>query len=137
MALLAGVTAACGTGQWREADARMNETAQAARAAGFRPMAGAHNTFGVFTAAGSTTWRVRLDAARQSFIAAGCTAGCTSLDMSVADSSGAPVASATSPAAAPALLLGARPSGLYLVTFRHGSCRMRECRWVAQVWEKR
>lgn len=134
-ALLAALAAGCGAGAWKEADARMQEAASAARAEGFRPMAGAHNTFGVFTAAGSQAWRVRLEA-RPAFIAAGCTSGCTSLEFDVADSTGARAALTASGNAAPALLFAPHSPGAWVVTFRYGGCRTRECRWVAQVWGK-
>lgn len=135
-ALLAALAAGCGAGAWKEADARMNEAAAGARARGFRPMAGAHNTFGVFTSAGSQAWRVRLQA-RPAFIAAGCTSGCTSLEFVVTDSSGTQIAGTRSGNAAPTLALEPRPAGTLLVTFRYGSCRTRECRWVAQAYERR
>jgi hypothetical protein len=114
----------------------MSEAAREARAAGFRPMAGPHNTFGVFTAPGHQTWRVRLDGARSVFVVAGCTAGCTSLDFAVADSTGAALATDTSAGAAPRLELVPPASGPYLVTFRYGPCSTRECRWVAQAHER-
>ena len=135
LALLAALAAGCGAGEWKEADARMNEAAATARAQGFHPMAGPHNTFGVFASAGSHTWRVRLEA-RPSFIAAGCTSGCTSLEFTVADSTGAQVAGTTSGNAAPTLAFEPRQAGTMLIRFRYGSCRARECRWVAQVWGK-
>lgn len=137
LALLAALAAGCGAGGWKEADARMNEAASAARADGFRPMAGPHNTFGVFTAAGSHSWRVRLDGTRPVFIAAGCTAGCTSLDFAVADSTGAQLAGTTSGNAAPITTIEPRAAGPYVITFRFGTCRLRECRWVAQLYQRR
>jgi hypothetical protein len=132
VALLAG----CGAAQWKEADARLNAAAAAARAAGYRPMAGPHNTFGAFRRAGSEVWRVRLAGGRPAFIASGCTEGCTSLDFEVADSAGAVHAADTSQGTTPRLEIVPADSGVYLVTFRYGPCRTRGCRWVAQVYER-
>lgn len=132
---LALASAACGREQWREADAHLNTAAQDARNAGFQPMSGPHNTFGDFTSRGEVPWRVHLEAHQDYFIAATCTAGCDTLDFTVAEPHGAQAADTSSGGVA-RLMLQAPEEGDYRITFRYGMCAVAKCRWVAQVYEK-
>ena len=133
---LALAAAACGREQWREADAHLNTAAQDARAAGFQPMSGPHNTFGDFTSDGHVPWRVHLEAHQAYFIAAACTTGCDTLDFAITEPHGELLATDTSSGAVARLLLQAPEEGDYRITFRYGHCSVATCRWVAQVYEK-
>ena len=136
MVLLALAAAACGREQWREADAHLNTASQDARDSGFAPMSGPHNTFGDFTSHGEVPWRVHLEAHQPYFIAAVCTSGCDTLDFTVTEPHGSPLAADTGSGGVARLLLQAPEEGDYRVTFRYGKCAVAKCRWVAQVYAK-
>ena len=127
--------ASCGRAQWREADANLNAAAAAARADGFEPMNGQHNTFGAFTDSGSTTWRVHLTPRQPYFVAAACTAGCDALDFTIVDSDATEAFADTSAGAAPRLLFTPAQGNLR-ITFRHDRCIGGRCRWIAQVYAR-
>src|SRR5258708_24076883 len=91
---------ACGGAAWRDAYSRLAQTDSAARAAGYKPLSGPHNTFGVFNHAGSERWRVHLEAHQPYFIAAACTSGCDSLAFEVKEPHGAQIARDTAAGAA-------------------------------------
>lgn len=131
------LVAGCGRAEWREADARLTAAAEAARADGFVPLAGPHNTFGDFASRGEVAWRVHLEAHQPYFIAAACSPGCDTLDFTVAEPHGAELARDTSAGATPRLVLQAPEEGDYRVTFQYGRCAVERCRWVAQVYERR
>ena len=129
---------ACGREQWREADTKLNEAAQAARDSGFVPLAGPHNTFGTFRDSGSAAWRVHLEAHTPYFIAAACTAGCTDLHFAIREPHGETVATDSAAAsAAPRLLFTAAEEGDYQVAIQYGRCTADACRYVAQIYSKR
>jgi hypothetical protein len=136
-AALALTLAACGRAEWREADARLNEAASAARAAGFVPMAGPHNSFGAFTAADSTVWRTHLEAHQPYVLVAACTAGCGALDFSLREPHGGLVGADTTAAPTPRLAFTAPEEGDYRVTLRWGAGAAPSCRWVVQVYAQR
>jgi len=126
----------CGRAEWREADANLNAAAQAARADGFVPMAGPHNTFGDFAGRGAVAWRVHLEAHQPYFLAAACTNGCDTLDFDIREPHGGNFAADTSAGPAPRLLFTAPEEGDYRVTFRYGTCGTDRCRWVAQLYDR-
>ena len=126
----------CSRAGWREADAKMNQAAQAARAAGFEPMAGPHNTFGAFTSPGRTNWRVHLEAHSVYFLAAACT-GCDVLDFTINEPHGATIGEDTTQAPTPRLTFEAPEEGDYHVLFDYERCTAAPCHWVAQLYEKK
>ena len=126
---------ACGRAQWREADANLNAAAAAARADGFEPMNGQHNTFGAFTDSGSTTWRVHLTPRQPYFIAAACTAGCDALDFTIANSNATESFADTSAGPTPRLVFTPGEGNLR-VTISHGPCHGGRCRWIAQIYTR-
>jgi hypothetical protein len=129
--------AGCGGTAWRDAYTRLAQSDSAARAAGFRPLSGPHNTFGLFNRAGSERWRVHLEAHQSYFLAAACTSGCDSLDFEIAEPHGALIARDTTAGPTPRLELAAPEEGDYQVTFTWGACHSpARCRWVAQVYAK-
>jgi hypothetical protein len=136
-ALFVLLVAACGHAEWREADARLDEAAQAAKADGFTPMSGPHNTFGTFTDSGTVAWRIHLEAHQPYFIAAACTAGCESVRFSVKEPHGETVASDTATGPTPRLVFTAPEEGDYQVMIKHGRCTGEQCRFVAQVYQKK
>lgn len=135
--LLIVAVAACGRAEWREADERLNASVQDARGAGFEPLAGPYNTFGAFREAGTTSWRVHLEAHADYVIAAACTTGCDSLGFELAEPHGTTVA--TDSAAGPLARAdySATEEGDFTVTFTYGACAVERCRWVAQVYSRR
>jgi hypothetical protein len=135
-AIVALTFAGCGQAAWREADANLNAAAGAARADGFAPMAGPHNTFGDFTAAGETAWRTHLEAHQAYVLVAACTAGCAALDFTVYEPHGAALGTDTSAAPTPRLAFTAPEEGDYRVVFRFGRCGAARCRWVAQAYRR-
>jgi hypothetical protein len=136
--LLCTFLVSCGREQWREADMKLNESAQAARDSGFAPMAGPHNTFGTFQDSGSATWRVHLEAHQPYFIAAGCTEGCSDLHFAIREPHGETVATDSAAArSAPRLVFTAAEEGDYQIAIQHGRCAVSECRYVAQIYSKR
>ena len=135
--LLCIVLAGCGGAAWRDAYTRLAQSDSAARAAGYRPLSGPHNTFGIFDRAGSERWRVHLEAHQPYFIAAACTSGCDSLEFEVAEPHGASLAKDTTAGPTPRLELTAPEEGDYAVTFSWGRCATAaRCRWVAQVYAR-
>ncbi len=126
----------CGREQWREADARLNTAAQAAREQGYAPLSGPHNTFGDFASAGSVTWRTHLDAGRRYFIAAACTTGCDTLDFTLDEPAGRRIAADTTQGPTPRPMFVSPEEGDYHVNFRFGRCLAEHCRWVAQVYQR-
>jgi hypothetical protein len=130
------VATGCGSAQWREADARLNAAAQSARASGYAPLPGPHNTFGDFASAGTITWRTHLEAQRSYFIAAACSSGCDTLDFSLAEPQGRQLAADTTAGPTPRLMFTTPEEGDYHVTFRFGHCAVERCRWVAQVYAR-
>jgi hypothetical protein len=132
MAWLAG----CGRAEWREADARLNEAAQAARADGFSPMSGPHNTFGTFKDSGTVKWRVHLEAHESYFIAAGCTTACESLHFDIREPHGEMVATDTATGPSPRVAFTPPEEGDFQILIHHGRCTGDECRFVAQVYSK-
>lgn len=135
--LVSGLQLACGREQWREADSKMNQAAEAARTLGFVPMSGPHNSFGAFATADSVSWRVHLEAHQPYFIAAACTAGCDSLEFAVREPHGAEVARDTTAGPTPRLLFLATEEGDYTVAIHHGRCTEPKCRYVAQIYSRR
>jgi hypothetical protein len=135
-ALLLCLSTSCGRAQWRDADARLNEAVKDARAAGYQPLAGPHNTFGAFTAAGESEWRVQLEAHASYFLAAACTAGCDSLAFVVRDPHGAMIGADTSGGPIGRLQLTTAAAGDFSIRFAHGRCAEAGCRWVAQLYGK-
>lgn len=135
--MLSAVLAGCGGAAWRDAYTRLARSDSAARAAGYRPLSGPHNTFGLFNRAGGERWRVHLEAHQPYFIAAACTSGCDSLEFEVAEPHGALLARDTTAGPTPRLEITAPEAGDYAVTFSWGRCRSdARCRWVAQVYAK-
>jgi hypothetical protein len=135
--LLCSVLVGCGGAAWRDAYTRLAQSDSAARAAGYRPLSGPRNTFGLFNRAGSERWRVHLEAHQAYFVAAACTSGCDSLDFEIAEPHGALLARDTTSGSTPRLELTAPEEGDYVVTFSWGRCRSdARCRWVAQVYAK-
>lgn len=134
--LLAAAVAGCGREAWRDADARLLTAAGAARASGYEPLVGPHNTFGEFASSGEVAWRVHLEAHQSYFFAAACTAGCDALDFSVAEPHGAVITHDTTTGPTPRLLLEAPEEGDYRITFRYGRCSLDRCYWVAQVYSR-
>jgi len=126
----------CGRAEWHQADARLNLAAMAAREDGFIPMPGPHNTFGTFSSAGSSTWRVHLEPRQEYFLAAACAASCDSLDFQIVDSNHAEVFNDTTAGPAPRLMFMPIEGNLR-ITFTHGPCHSGRCRWIAQVYERR
>jgi len=127
----------CGGAAWRDAYSRLAQSDSAARAAGYRPMSGPHNTFGIFNRAGSEHWRVHLEAHQPYFIAAACTSGCDSLGFDIAEPHGALLARDTTAGPTPRYEITAPEEGDYTVTVSWGRCRSdARCRWVAQVYTK-
>ena len=126
----------CGRTQWREADEHLNAAAQAAKAQGYIPLSGPHNTFGDFASAGAVTWRTHLDAGRRYFIAAACTAGCDTLDFTLDEPAGRRIAADTTQGPTPRLMFVSPEEGDYHVNFRFGHCLAEHCRWVAQVYQR-
>ena len=132
--LLLFLAVSCGRAQWRDADTKLNAAAETARAAGFQPLSGPHNTFGMFTAAGDSEWRVHLEAHQQYFLAAACTTGCDSIAFTVREPHGDLVGTDTSGGPIARLQLTTTEEGDYRVWFTHGGCTRQDCRWVAQVY---
>ena len=130
------LSAGCGRAEWREADARLNETAEAARAGGYAPMSGPHNTFGAFRDSGTVTWRVHLEAHQPYFIAAACTGGCADFHFSVREPHGEIVATDTASGVSPRLQFTPPEEGDFQVLVHHGRCNAEQCRFVAQVYLK-
>jgi hypothetical protein len=134
---LAALISGCGKAAWHDASTRLADADRAARAAGYRPLAGPNSTFGTFISAGSERWRVHLEAHHAYFIAAACTMGCNALDFDVAEPHGAQIAQDTTAGPTPRLELLAPEEGDFVVTVRWGDCGSAEpCRWVAQVYAK-
>jgi hypothetical protein len=126
----------CGRADWHQADERLNFAADAAREDGFVPMRGPHNSFGTFSDAGSTTWRVHVDPRQPYFLAAACAPACDSLNFSIVDANHHEAFADTS--AGPAPRLAFTPiEGNLRVTITHGPCHTGRCRWIAQVYERR
>jgi hypothetical protein len=135
--LALAAVAGCGSAAWRDAYTRLARADSTARAAGYRPLSGPRNTFGIFGRAGSERWRVHLEAHQPYFIAAACTTGCDSLDFDVTEPHGTVLAHDTTAGPTPRLELVAPEEGDYAVTFRWGSCHAgARCRWVAQVYAR-
>ena len=126
--------ASCGRAAWREADQRLNDAAQAARAAGFKPLAGPNNTFGIFTAGGESEWRVHLEAHEPYFIGAACTSGCDSIAFVVREPHGTVIGADTSSGPIGRLALTAPEEGEFRILVAHGGCAAPQCRWIAQVY---
>ena len=137
LVLGAALLAACGRAGWRDADTRLNEAAAAARAAGFMPLAGPHNTFGAFTAPDSATWRVHLEAHQPYVIVAACTPGCDSLGFALLEPHGSEVGRDTTAGPAGRLAITPGEEGDYRLVLSLGACAASPCRWVAQVYGKR
>lgn len=134
LALLA--PAACGGGQWREVDARLNDAAAPVRAQGFAPLSGPFNDFGAFTDSLRYGWEVALDSGQTYVIGAACTAECTALDAAVAAPSGERVAADSAAGPEPFVRLTAAARGTYTVALA-GRCRpAARCRWASQVYAR-
>ncbi len=130
-----GSLPACSSGQWREADTRLEAVTAQVRRAGFQPLSGPYNTFGAFQDSLTSAWSVELDSATAYVVGAACTAGCDSVALGVLE----PAARVDSAGTGhPVLAFTTRRGGTYTIMLR-GHCAGgvgARCRWVAQVYER-
>jgi hypothetical protein len=136
VALAAASLTACGSGQWREVDARLRAASAPARAAGLVPLAGRNNEFGAFTDSATARWTLALAAGRAYVLAAVCSEHCGGLDLEITlpdstvlgrDSSGGTVA---------ALSFQTPATGAHPVRLSLAGCRDGTCRWAAQLYSR-
>lgn len=131
--LLLAALAACASGKWREADARLESETAAARSAGYQPMSGPYNTFGAFTDSLATAWAVQLDSNTTYVIGVACTAACSGMSAAVAVP-GAPPDSARTGASV--LTVTTRAAGAYAVSVTARCAAGARCWWVGQVYQR-
>lgn len=129
--------AACGSGQWREADARLQRASEPARVAGLAPMPGRNNEFGAFTDTGTVRWTLTLEAGHAYFIAAVCTEGCGGLDLEVSLPDGTLLGRDSSGGTEAALSFQSPSTGDHPVRLMHAGCRGGTCRWASQLYSRR
>ena len=127
---------ACGGGQWREADARLQEASAPARAAGLAPLSGRNNEFGTFTDSGTVRWTLALERGRSYFLAAVCTEGCRGLDLEVTLPDGMLLGRDSSGGAVAALSFESPSTGNHPVRMSVAGCSQDTCRWAAQLYSR-
>jgi len=134
VAVLALALAACGRAQWREVDARLQEAAAPARAAGYAPLAGRNNEFGAFADSAATHWTLALDSGRSYYLAAACSGPCRAVDLAIDLEGGTGLVRDSSARTDARLSFIAPRTGSYPVTLRIAACAGGTCRWAAQLY---
>lgn len=136
-AAVALAVTACGGGQWREVDARLNDAAQSVRAEGYAPLSGPYNDFGSFQGSTVYRWRVQLDSGVSYAVGAACSAWCEALVMTVRGPDSSIVARDTAEhQTRPLVRLVAPVSGTYTALLEGRCAGADECRWVSQVYAR-
>lgn len=126
--------AACGSGQWREVDARLRHASEPARKAGLVPLPGRNNEFGAFTDSGSVRWTLTLQAGRAYYLAAVCTASCRGLDLSMMLPDGTVLGRDSGGGAQATIGLQSPVSGDHPVRLVLAGCADGTCRWASQLY---